>query len=120
MKKLILATVLGALSLSANCINMDTALVCEFDDKSVKTISKLPNVKYNKLYNTNEKITSIEVSLNNKEETLYLNLGNYKALNELKITKNSTSNAYIKLSNFVIKIQDNKVIKEVQDEKVTK
>lgn len=119
MKKLLLLTVLGTLSLSANCINMDTALVCDFDDKSVKTISKVKGVQYNKLYNTNEKITSIEVNLNNKDKTLFLNLGNYKVLNELKITKNATSKAYIKLVNFVIKIEDNQ-IKEAKDEKATK
>ena len=100
----------GAVSLSANCINMSTALICDYNDTTVKNIKKVKGVKYD-LYDYNEKIESIEINLTNKEEVVVLNLHPYKKLRELKISKNPTSKAFIKLNRFVIKIEDNKVEK---------
>ena len=120
MKKLtkILATVsiLSTMSLSANCVNMQTSLICDYNDETIKNIKKVKGVKYD-LYDLNEKVESIEINLSNKEDVLFLNLNAYKKLRELKISKNPTSKAYIKLRTMVIKIEDNKVIKEVSNEK---
>jgi hypothetical protein len=99
----------------ASCINMETSLVCNVQDKDISKLNKIEGVHYKVTENnTNRQISSIELDLNNTKETLYLNLSSYTKLTELKITKNYTSKAYIKLSNVVIKISNNE-IKEVKN-----
>ena len=109
MNKTILKTAiilgLSALSLNASCLNMSNSLVCDFDDETVKNSHKINGVKYD-IYNQNKGINSIEVNLKNSSETLYLNLSSYPNLREVKVIKNRTSKAYIKLKDTVIKIED--------------
>lgn len=120
MKKLLLLTTLLSVSLWADCVNMGTSLACTFNDETVKGSNQVKGVKYTGSYNENRSIKSIDIDLKNQKNLVFINLHAYKDLTELKITKNSTSKAYVKLANFVIKIEDNQIIKEVKDEKDTK
>lgn len=109
MKKLLTTiSILGAVSLNASCVNMTSSLICDYNDETIKNIKRVKGVKYD-LYDLNDKVESIEINLANKEDVLFLNLNPYKKLRELKISKNQTSKAYIKLRTMVIKIENNKV-----------